>query len=73
LIEQQLYQCEIGKHYPAPIVNVDETRKMASDIVWSFRKNEEVKEEGKRILAKHVNNPKSHLTKKKKSNQISLL
>jgi deoxyribodipyrimidine photo-lyase len=73
LIEQQLYQCDIGKHYPAPIVNVDETRKMASDIVWSFRKNEEVKEEGKRILAKHVNNPKSHLTKKKKSNQISLL
>jgi deoxyribodipyrimidine photo-lyase len=73
LIEQQLYQCEIGKHYPAPIVNVDETRKMASDIVWSFRKNVAVKEEGKRILAKHVNNPKSHLTKKKKSNQISLL
>ena len=46
---------------------------MASDIVWSFRKNVAVKEEGKRILAKHVNNPKSHLTKKKKSNQISLL
>ncbi len=55
LIEQQLYQCEIGKHYPAPIVDVDETRKQASKIVWSFRKNEAVTTEGKRILAKHVN------------------
>jgi deoxyribodipyrimidine photo-lyase len=76
LIEQQLYQCEIGKHYPAPIVDVEETRKRASELVWSFRKNDDVKEEGKRILAKHVNNPKSHLTQKKKAKpfkQISLL
>jgi deoxyribodipyrimidine photo-lyase len=64
-IEQQLYHCEIGRDYPAPIVDLEETRKKASDIVWSFRKNEDVKTEGKRILAKHVNNPKSHLTKKK--------
>jgi len=73
LIEQQLYECEIGKHYPAPIVDVEDTRKIARDIVWSFRKNEEVKIEGKRILAMHVNNPKSHLTKNKKANQTSLL
>lgn len=77
LIEQQLYVCEIGKHYPAPIVDIEETRKKASDIVWSFRKNEEVKNEGKRILAKHVNNPKSHLTQnkqsKKQNKQTSLL
>ncbi|MCF8424491.1 MAG: DNA photolyase family protein [Bacteroidia bacterium] len=65
LIEQQLYNCEIGRDYPAPIVDIEETRKKASDIVWSFRKNEDVKIEGKRILAKHVNNPKSHLTKNK--------
>ena len=73
LIEQQLYECEIGKHYPAPIVNVEDTRKLASGLVWSFRKNDEVKEEGKRILARHVNNPESRMTKKKKTNQISLL
>jgi deoxyribodipyrimidine photo-lyase len=72
-IEQQLYGCEIGKHYPAPIVNIDETRKFASDIVWSFRKKDDVKKEGERILAKHVNNPKSHSIKKKQNNQISLL
>jgi deoxyribodipyrimidine photo-lyase len=56
-IEQQFYNCEIGKDYPFPIVDIDETRKKASDIVWSFRKNDAVKEEGKRILKKHVSNP----------------
>jgi deoxyribodipyrimidine photo-lyase len=58
LIEQILYQCEIGKDYPVPIVDIEETRKIASDIMWSFRKNENVKTEGKRILKKHVSNPK---------------
>lgn len=64
LIEQKLYNCEIGKDYPSPIVDIEETRKRVSDIVWSYRKHEDVKIEGRRILAKHVNNPKSHLTKK---------
>jgi deoxyribodipyrimidine photo-lyase len=57
LIEQSLYNCEIGKHYPHPIVNVEETRKKASDIVWAFRKKKEVKVEGERILNKHVSHP----------------
>ena len=56
-IEQQFYKCELGKDYPFPIVDIDETRKYASDIVWSFRKKDEVKDEGKRILNKHVSNP----------------
>lgn len=75
-IEQQLYQCEIGKHYPKPIVDIGQTRKIASDLVWSYRKNDKVEEEGRRILAKHVSNPKSYLSKKKKSkktDQITLL
>ncbi|QBZ98747.1 Cryptochrome-like protein cry2 [Flavobacterium sangjuense] len=62
LIEQQLYQCEIGKDYPVPIVDIEATRKYASDIIWSFRKTNEVKEEGKRILKKHVTNPNSNKT-----------
>ena len=65
-IEQQFYNCEIGKDYPFPIVNIDETRKKASDIVWSFRKQDEVKEEGQRILKKHVSNPNRNLKSKKK-------
>lgn len=58
-LEQQFYNCEIGKDYPAPIVDIDQTRKYASDIVWSFRKKDEVTTEGKRILKKHVTNPNS--------------
>jgi deoxyribodipyrimidine photo-lyase len=65
-IEQQLYECEIGKDYPAPIVDIEATRKYASDIVWSFRKKDTVKEEGKRILKKHVSNTKSFQVRKKK-------
>ena len=36
-IEQQLYHCEIGAHYPAPIVSLNDSRKHASDIVYSNR------------------------------------
>ena len=71
-IEQQFYNCEIGKDYPFPIVDIEETRKYASDIVWSFRKKDDVKEEGKRILKKHVSNPnkpKNARSKKTKPTQ----
>jgi deoxyribodipyrimidine photo-lyase len=54
-IEQQLYNCIIGTDYPNPIVDIEQTRKAASDIVWNIRKNTKVKQEGKRIVNKHVN------------------
>ena len=69
LIEQQFYNCEIGKDYPLPIVNIEETRKYASDVVWSFRKKEAVKEEGMRIISKHVNNPNEHFDRHKKADK----
>lgn len=53
-IEQELYNFRLGENYPNPIVNVEKTRKFSSDILWSLRKNEEVKKDGKRILATHV-------------------
>jgi len=53
-IEQELYQCKIGKHYPTPIVDLEVSRKYASDIIWRFRKTAAVKAEGKRILKKHT-------------------
>lgn len=65
-MEQQFYNCEISKDYPAPIVNIEETRKYASDIVWSFRKKDEVKQEGKRILQKHVSNPNKPKNERRK-------
>ena len=53
-IEQALYECSIDKDYPAPIVDVEASRKHASDIIWRFRKSPAVKAEGKRILKKHT-------------------
>jgi deoxyribodipyrimidine photo-lyase len=58
LMEQHLNNVIIGEDYPHPIVDIEATRKKASDIVWSFRKNEDVKIEGNRILQKHVNTSK---------------
>lgn len=43
LIDQQLYECEIGKDYPFPIVDIEETRKKASTAIWGIRKKEEIK------------------------------
>jgi deoxyribodipyrimidine photo-lyase len=63
-IEQQLYQCIIGKDYPAPIVDIEASRKKASDIVWGFRKEDSVKAEGKRIIQKHTGSVKTRLIKK---------
>jgi deoxyribodipyrimidine photo-lyase len=71
-MEQQFYNCKIGEDYPQPIVNIEETRKYASDIVWSFRKNDAVKQEGRRIIAKHTSNsnkPKNARSKKTKPAQ----
>jgi deoxyribodipyrimidine photo-lyase len=62
--EQQFYDCEIGKDYPAPIVNIEETRRYASDIVWSFRKDRSERG-GKKILKKHVSNPNRKTRKNK--------
>jgi deoxyribodipyrimidine photo-lyase len=62
IIEQDLYGCIIGKDYPFPIVDIEESRKKASEIVWSFRKKDTVKVEAQRILNKHVN--QKPLTKK---------
>lgn len=62
-MEQNLYQVFIGKDYPKPIVDIEASRKTASDIVWAFRKNAEVQKEGNRILKKHVNSPGGHRRK----------
>ena len=45
---------EIGKHYPAPIVDTVQTGKRARDLFWSLRKDPIVKEETKRILKIHA-------------------
>ncbi len=60
-MEQKLYNIELGVDYPFPIVNVDETRKVAGKEIWSYRQNTSVQIEAKRILKKHTN-PNRKLT-----------
>ncbi|MGC1471292.1 MAG: FAD-binding domain-containing protein [Psychroserpens sp.] len=53
-LEQQLYNFELGKDYPYPIVDMEKTRKQASDTLWNLRKDKKVREERLRILKKHT-------------------
>jgi deoxyribodipyrimidine photo-lyase len=40
--------------YPAPMLDLTEAARAARERLWAFRKRGDVKEEGRRILAKHV-------------------
>jgi deoxyribodipyrimidine photo-lyase len=59
-MDQRFYGVEIGKDYPTPIIEMEASRKVASDVMYGFRKggsssdHELAKAEGKRILAKHT-------------------
>nr|WP_321227813.1 FAD-binding domain-containing protein [uncultured Psychroserpens sp.] len=53
-MEQQFNNFHLGKDYPYPIVDMDATRKKASNTLWNLRKNKKVREESKRILNKHT-------------------
>ena len=55
LIDQETYDCKIGKDYPNPIVDISETYKYAASKLWSIKSNSKVKEESSRILQKHTN------------------
>ena len=53
-LEQQMYNFSLGENYPNPIVDLKNTRKKASDILWNLKKNPEVRKESNRILLKHT-------------------
>jgi len=52
-MDQQFNSFNLGKDYPYPIVDIDETRKKATETLWNMRKDRIVKSESKRILKKH--------------------
>lgn len=54
LIEQMLYDFEIGKNYPFPIVDLEDSRRFSSDFFWSMQKEKEVKKDSFRIIEKHT-------------------
>ena len=53
-IEANIYSFEPGKSYPNPIVDLQKSRKHATNSLWTLSKSAKVREEGKRILAKHT-------------------
>mgnify|MGYP003326355319 CR=1 FL=1 len=53
-IEQHGYEVILGKQYPKPIVDIKETYKHASTVLWHMQRNAKVRKESKRILAKHT-------------------
>lgn len=44
----------IGRDYPVPVVDIQASGRHARNKIWSHRKNELVKKDSKRILAKHT-------------------
>jgi len=52
--EEVMYNFYPGKNYPKPIVNLSETRKQASDVLWNMKKEPLVYQESKRILSRHT-------------------
>lgn len=53
-LDQKFNDFEVGVNYPKPIVNMERTRKFASDFLWQMKKNPLVKEESSRILKLHT-------------------
>ena len=53
-LEQEGYDCVLGKEYPKPIIQLKETYKYASTILWSMKGKSSVRKESKRILARHT-------------------
>ena len=58
IIEQQLYNVIIGKDYPAPIIDLEQSGKHARTKIWGHRENELVIKENLRILYTHTRKSK---------------
>ena len=53
-MDQSFCGITIGEDYPSPIVNLDKTRKYASDILWAMNDDVAVIKESRRIVKKHT-------------------
>ncbi len=54
LLDQKFNNMTLGEDYPFPIVDIDASRKRASDTLWEMKDDPLVKKESKRILKKHT-------------------
>jgi deoxyribodipyrimidine photo-lyase len=53
-MEQSFTGFMLGRDYPFPIVDLEESGKKAREALWGHKSHEAVKEEKKRILHTHV-------------------
>jgi deoxyribodipyrimidine photo-lyase len=53
-LEENLYQFKLGRDYPNPIIKLEEASREARNKIWAHRKDDKVKSEKKRIVAKHT-------------------
>jgi len=53
-LDQKFANFTLGEDYPKPIVDLEVSRKKASQTLWDYRKRKIVKEENRRILRKHT-------------------
>ena len=49
-----LYDFNIEKNYLRPIVDLEQSRKEASSLLWGMQQDNLVKQESKRILQRHT-------------------
>jgi deoxyribodipyrimidine photo-lyase len=54
LLDQSFCETIIGKDYPAPIINLEKTGKVARDKIWGHRSDLLVKQENRRIVQTHI-------------------
>jgi deoxyribodipyrimidine photo-lyase len=53
-MDQVFYHCRLGIDYPLPVVDIETSRKHASDIMYGIKKSPKSRTLGKMVLAKHV-------------------
>ncbi|MFM6945956.1 MAG: deoxyribodipyrimidine photo-lyase/cryptochrome family protein [Flavobacteriales bacterium] len=75
-MDSELYQFELGKDYPFPIIDPKDSRKEERKFLWDIRKSQKAKSEGKKMLETLVRpsvsgqKPKRQQTKTKRKEHI---
>ncbi len=64
-MECLMYNIELGRDYPKPIVDLKHSYAKAQELLWHWRENPEVKRENYRLLKELLNNVTRTLTQGK--------
>jgi deoxyribodipyrimidine photo-lyase len=53
-MEEVMFNFQLGRDYPYPIVDIKDSSKQSRDSLWAWRDREDVQNENQRILRRHV-------------------